>query len=167
MVTGGEFGAVMDPTEGNSFHDLARILSAKDATHDRLKEMASMAESIAAKLQLAADAGPVFGQAAATNLKPADWLHRNGVSWQETARIIVEKLGGAETVIHHGGSDHLIVTAAFKEVRPTGGELPKFLDLLTVSATVTEVCQWAATELQFPGHTSLVTLSAGFVELDS
>ncbi len=85
----------------------------------------------------------------------------------------MEKLGGAETVtvIHHGRSDHQIVTAAlkFKEVRPTDRELPKFLrvDLLQVSATVTEVCQWAATELQFPGHTSLVALSAGFVEPDS
>ena len=68
----------MDPTEGKSFHDLARLLSPEDATPDKLKERASMAESIAAKLQLAADAGPVFsqlGQAAATNLQAADWLH--------------------------------------------------------------------------------------------
>ena len=73
----------------------------------------------------------------------------------------MENLGGAETVIHHGGSDHLVVTAALEEVRQkdySTSELPKFLNLLTVSATVTEVCQWAATELQFPGHTSLVTL---------
>ncbi len=72
----------------------------------------------------------------------------------------MENLGEAVTVIHHGGSDHLIVTAAFKEIRQTNCELPKFLNLLTVSATVTEVCQcrraWAATstELQFPGHAS-------------
>ena len=61
----------MDPTKGKPFYDLARLLSPEDATRDRLKERASMAESIAAKLQLAADAGPVFsqlGQAAATNL---------------------------------------------------------------------------------------------------
>ena len=149
----------MDPTEGKSFHDLARLLSPEDATPNKLKERVSMAESIAAKLQLAADAGPVFsqlGQAAATNLQPADWLHSTGLSWPETARIIVENLGGAETVIHHGGSDRLAATAAFEEVRQTDRELPKFLNLLTVSATVTEV--WAATEQRLPGHTSLVTL---------
>ena len=109
----------MDPTEGKSFHDLARLLSPEDATPNKLKERASMAESIAAKLQLAADAGPVFsqlGQAAATNLQPADWLHSTGLSWPKTARIIVENLGGAETVIHHGGCDHLVATAAFEEV---------------------------------------------------
>ena len=149
----------MDPTEGKSFHDLARLLSPEDATPNKLKERASMAESIAAKLQLAADAGPVLsqlGQAAATNLQPADWLHSTGLSWPQTATIIVENLGGAETVIHHGGSDHLVVTAAFEEVRQTDCEVPKFLNLLTVSATVTEV--WAATEQRLPGHTSLVTL---------
>ncbi len=153
----------MDPTEGKPFHHLARMLSAKDATPEKIESVTTMAESIAAKLQLAADAGPVFGrlgQAAATNLQPAAWLHRNGLGWQQTAGIIVENLGGAETVIHHGGSDHLVVDAAYKEVRHTDCELPKFLNLLTVSATVTEVCQWAATstELQFPGHASLVTL---------
>ena len=152
----------MDPTEGKSFHDLARLLSPEDATPNKLKERVSMADSIAAKLQLAADAGPVFsqlGQAAATNLQPADWLHSTGLSWPQTATIIVENLGGAETVIHHGGSDHLVATAAFEEVCQTDcglPKLPKFLNLLTVSATVTEV--WAATEQRLPGHTSLVTL---------
>jgi hypothetical protein len=148
----------MDPTGGKPFHDLARILSPEDVTPDKLKERASMAESIAAKLQLAADAGPGISQLgqAATNLQSVEWLHSNGLSWPETAAIIVQNLGGAKTVIHHGGSDHLVVTAAYKEVRHTACELPEFLNLLTVSATVTEV--WAATELQFPGHTSLVTL---------
>ena len=161
LVSGGEFEAVMDPTKGQSFPDLARILSAEDATPEKLKSVTSMAGSIAAKLQLAADAGPGFsllGQAAATNLQPVDWLHSKGLSWPATAAIIVQNLGGAETVIHHGGSDHLVVTAALEEVRQTDCEVPKFLNLLTVSATVTEVCQWAATELQFPRHTSLVTL---------
>ena len=168
LVGGDEFQAAMDPTEGKSFHDLARLLSPEDATPNKLKERASMAESIAAKLQLAAsaDARPVLsrlGQAAlaVTNLHPADWLHSTGLSWleTETARIIVGNLGGAETVIHHGGSDHLGATAAFEEVCPTDcglPKLPKFLSLLTVSATVTAV--WAATEQRLPGHTSLVTL---------
>ena len=156
MVHGGEFEDVMDPTEGNSFRDLARILSAKDATPEKLQSVTTMAESIAYKLQRAANARPVLSQLSQPD--PADWLHRNGLSWPATAAIIVQNLGKAKTVIHHGGSDHQIVTAAFKEVRPTDRELPKFLDLLQVSATVTEVCQWAATELQFPGHTSLVTL---------
>ena len=162
LVGGDEFQAAMDPTEGKSFHDLARLLSPEDATPNKLKERVSMAESIAAKLQLAADAGPVLsqlGQAAATNLQPADWLHSTGLSWPQTATIIVENLGGAETVIHHGGSDHLVATAAFEEVCQTDcglPKLPKFLSLLTVSATVTEV--WAATEQRLPGHTSLVTL---------
>ena len=134
MVSGVTFQAAMDPTEGKSFHDLACTLSPEDATRNKLKERASMAESIAAKLQLAADAGPVFsqlGQAAATNLQPADWLHSTGLSWPQTATIIVENLGGAETVIHHGGSDHLVATAAFEEVRQTDCELPKFLNLLS------------------------------------
>ncbi len=36
MVHGGEFEAVMDPTKGQSFPDLARILSAEDATPEKL-----------------------------------------------------------------------------------------------------------------------------------
>ena len=73
----------------------------------------------------------------------------------------MENLGGAETVFHHGGCDHLVATAAFEEVCQTDCELPKlpkFLNLLTVSATVTEVWAAQATEQRLPGHTSLVTL---------
>jgi hypothetical protein len=87
-----------------------------------------MARSIAAKLQRAADASPVssqLSQAAATNLQPVDWLHSNGRSWPATAAIIVQNLGEAKTVIHHGGSDHQIVTAAFKEVRQIASKVPR------------------------------------------
>jgi hypothetical protein len=110
-VGGSEFTIDVDPTRGGSFEDLACGLSSRDAPPQKINNVVQMMTSIAAKLQASA----ANSQEAGANT--VDWLHDNGRSWKDAAEMIAMNLEGLDTIVHHGGSDHKLVEAAFQEVR--------------------------------------------------